>query len=255
MMNPRIPLTVVANWLATIIPHCRTPSWQTLIQAPIEPLMNTITWYYDFISPYAYLQSHKLNDFSDHAAIVCKPVLFAGLLKHWGQLGPAEIVPKRQWTFEQVAYLAYRHNIPLKMPAMHPFNPLPLLRLAAALELTDQNNSANVQKIFNFVWKDGYLPTDTEPFKILMASFGIDQEHLDSEEVKSRLRLNGEQALADNIFGVPTSVIDGHKFWGFDSGEMLHSYLEKHVFWQTDEIAKANNLPQGLQRPRTNSTQ
>jgi 2-hydroxychromene-2-carboxylate isomerase len=217
--------------------------------------MKTLTWYYDFISPYAYLQSYKLNDFAEHAAIDCKPVLFAGLLKHWGQLGPAEIVPKRQWTFEQVAYLAYRHNIPLTMPAMHPFNPLPLLRLAVALELTDQNNSANVQKIFNFVWKDGHLPTDIQAFEALMTSFGIDQDHLNSDEVKTQLKLNGEQALANNIFGVPTSLIDGRRFWGFDSGEMLHSYFENHDFWQTDLIAKANHLPQGLQRPRANSTQ
>jgi 2-hydroxychromene-2-carboxylate isomerase len=217
--------------------------------------MKTITWYYDFISPYAYLQSRKLDGFAEYAVINCKPVLFAGLLKHWGQLGPAEIVPKRQWTFEQVAYLAFRHNIPLAMPAMHPFNPLPLLRLAVALELTGQNSSANVQKIFNFVWKDGHLPTDVPAFEALMSSFGIDQTHLNSEEVKNQLKMNGEQALADNIFGVPTSVIDRRKFWGFDSGEMLHSYLENHEFWQTDEIAKANNLPQGLQRPRANATQ
>jgi 2-hydroxychromene-2-carboxylate isomerase len=217
--------------------------------------MNKITWYYDFISPYAYLQSHKLNDFSDHALIECRPVLFAGLLKHWGQLGPAEITPKRQWTFQQVAYLAHRHNIPLNMPAMHPFNPLPLLRLAVALDLTDQNNSANVQKIFNFVWKDGHLPSDTEAFSALMGGFGIDQDHLDSEEVKAQLRKNGEDALQANVFGVPTSVINGHNFWGFDSGEMLHSYLENHEFWRSDAISKANNLPQGLQRPRTQSTQ
>jgi 2-hydroxychromene-2-carboxylate isomerase len=190
--------------------------------------MKTITWYYDFISPYAYLQSRKLDGFAEYAIVNCKPVLFAGLLKHWGQLGPAEIVPKRQWTFEQVAYLAFRHNIPLTMPAMHPFN---------------------------LVWKDGYLPTDTQAFEALLTSFGIDQEDLDSDGVKNQLKINGEQALADNIFGVPTSVIDGRKFWGFDSGEMLHSYLENHDFWQTDEITKANNLPQGLQRPRANSTQ
>jgi 2-hydroxychromene-2-carboxylate isomerase len=217
--------------------------------------MKTLTWYYDVISPYAYLQSYKLDGFADHAIIQCKPILFAGLLKHWGQLGPAEIVPKRQWTFEQVAYLAYRHNIPITMPAMHPFNPLPLLRLGVALELTDQNNSANVQKIFNFVWKDGHLPTDVQAFEVLMNSFGIDFDQLNSDEVKNQLKLNGEQALANQVFGVPTSLVDGRKFWGFDAGEMLHSYFDNHDFWKTDLIAQANNLPQGLQRSRANSTQ
>jgi 2-hydroxychromene-2-carboxylate isomerase len=216
--------------------------------------IRTLTWFYDFISPYAYLQSHKLNDFAQEAIVVCKPILFAGLLKHWGQLGPAEIVPKRQWTFEQVAYLAFRHNIPITMPAMHPFNPLPLLRLAVALELTEQNNVANIQKIFNFVWKDGHLPTDPAQFERLMNDFAIDLDHLNSDEIKTHLRLNGEQALAQGVFGVPTSVIDGRRFWGFDSGEMLHSYLAKDAFWLSDELAAADNLPQGLKRPRANIT-
>jgi 2-hydroxychromene-2-carboxylate isomerase len=211
---------------------------------------STITWFYDFISPYAYLQSYKLTDFAQNAIVVCRPVLFAGLLKHWGQLGPAEIVPKRQWTFEQVAYLAHRHNIPITMPAMHPFNPLPLLRLAVALELTEQNTIDNIQKLFNFVWKEGHLPTDTMHFEQLLRSFGIDQDHLNSDEVKAGLRLNGEQALEAQIFGVPTSVVDGRRFWGFDAGDMLWSYLNKEPFWQSDALAMAHNLPQGLQRPR-----
>ena len=36
-----------------------------------------------------------------------KPVLFAALLKHHGQLGPAEIPPKRDWTYRQVQWLAH----------------------------------------------------------------------------------------------------------------------------------------------------
>jgi 2-hydroxychromene-2-carboxylate isomerase len=53
-----------------------------------------------------------------------RPVLFAGLLKHHGQLGPAEIAGKRDWTYRQVLWLAHSHGVPLQMPAAHPFNPL-----------------------------------------------------------------------------------------------------------------------------------
>ena len=59
-----------------------------------------------------------------------RPVLFAALLKHHGQLGPAEIAPKRDWTYRQVLWLAHTLGVELQLPARHPFNPLALLRLA-----------------------------------------------------------------------------------------------------------------------------
>ncbi|MCX7274029.1 MAG: DsbA family protein, partial [Burkholderiales bacterium] len=88
--------------------------------------MKTLNWYFDFISPYAYLQSTRLDDFSQDVLVKCHPVLFAGLLAHHGQKGPAEIAGKRTFTYEHVAWLAERNGIALRFPASHPFNPLPL---------------------------------------------------------------------------------------------------------------------------------
>ena len=62
-----------------------------------------------------------------------RPVLFGALLKHWGHKGPAEIEPKRAWTYRHVLWLAHRHGIAMQMPAQHPFNPLALLRLLHGL--------------------------------------------------------------------------------------------------------------------------
>ncbi|WP_170942314.1 DsbA family protein, partial [Noviherbaspirillum denitrificans] len=95
--------------------------------------MKKLDWYFDFISPFSYLQSELLHTLPDDVEITFRPVLFAGLLAHWDNKGPAEIVPKRTWTFEHCAWLAYENGIPMTMPAHHPFNPLPLLRLCIAL--------------------------------------------------------------------------------------------------------------------------
>ena len=48
-------------------------------------------WYFDFISPYAYLQNLRLNEFSRELELERKPLVFAGLLNHWGYRGPVEI--------------------------------------------------------------------------------------------------------------------------------------------------------------------
>lgn len=42
-------------------------------------------WYFDFISPYAYLQFKRLESLGLLAEFRLTPVLFAGLLNHWGQ--------------------------------------------------------------------------------------------------------------------------------------------------------------------------
>ena len=96
--------------------------------------MKHLTFWFDVISPYAYLAFERLPQALEGLScrVHYQPVLFAGLLGHWGQKGPAEIEPKRAWTFRQVAWLAHRHRVALQTPAQHPFNPLALLRLASA---------------------------------------------------------------------------------------------------------------------------
>jgi len=63
----------------------------------------TLTFYLDFISPYAYLAFERLPKIIEgrDLQVTYRPVLLAGLLKHFGQLGPAEIPGKREWTFTQ----------------------------------------------------------------------------------------------------------------------------------------------------------
>ena len=61
--------------------------------------MRRLVWYFDVISPYAYLQHNQLDNLPTELEIERKPVLFAGLLDHWGHLGPAEIPKKRTFTY------------------------------------------------------------------------------------------------------------------------------------------------------------
>ncbi|MEO1458067.1 MAG: DsbA family protein, partial [Pseudomonadota bacterium] len=82
-------------------------------------------WYFDFISPYAYLQFARLPELPDDVTVTLRPVLFAGLLEHWGQLGPAEIPMKRVHTGMVTRWRAEARGLPFRPPPRHPFNPLP----------------------------------------------------------------------------------------------------------------------------------
>ena len=111
--------------------------------------MKQITFYFDVISPYAYLAFEHMPVALEGISyeVIYKPVLFAGLLKHHGQLGPAEIPPKREWTYRQVAWLAKELGIRIQTPAAHPFNPLALLRLAVACSANGLPNRYVVETV------------------------------------------------------------------------------------------------------------
>lgn len=204
-----------------------------------------VDWYFDFVSPFAYLQSTQLDRIAGHATLRCRPVLFAGLLKHWGNAGPAEIAPKRQWTFEQVAWIAHSQGIALQLPPMHPFVPLPLLRLSIALG----SRLDVVRRIFAFVWRDGHVPTEREAFAALLDELGVKPEALESAETKQALRANTDEAIAAGVFGVPTAVIEGERYWGFDATPMIVARLDADPFFASDALRAARTLPEGVQRP------
>lgn len=207
-------------------------------------------WYFDFVSPFAYLQfMAELPKLSERLAITCVPVLFAGLLNHWGQLGPAEIAPKRVFTFQFCAWRAAQHGIPYVLPAKHPFNPLGVLRLAIALEAKPEA----IGEIFRFIWGEGHDVGDPAEWAALARRLGVaDADALVAKpEIKDRLRTNTERAVACGVYGVPTLVIDGQTFWGVDATDMARDYLDDPGLFERGEIARAAHLPKGAERRRS----
>lgn len=111
----------------------------------------TIDWYFDFISPFAYLQLHALTKAQQQRPalqINYHPVLLAGLLQQHAQKGPAEIPAKRQMIYRYCHWYANKNNIAFNTPAAHPFNPLALLRVAIAHNCERQV----IAELFEHVW-------------------------------------------------------------------------------------------------------
>jgi len=212
-----------------------------------------IDWYFDFVSPYSYLAfvalPQALAELDPAPEIRYRPVLFAGLLNHWGHTGPAELAPKRRFTYEHVAWLADRHGIALRAPRHHPFNPLPLLRAAIAAG----SSRPAIGRLFDHVWRDGALP-DEPAFAVLLAELGVAPAALESAEVKAALRANGEAAIAAGVFGVPTAVARTARgvraIWGFEALPMLADWLRDAPVFAGEEMARAAELPAGEQRRR-----
>lgn len=211
------------------------------------PSLPKVTWYFDVVSPYAYFQCLRLPEVERVAAVRRVPVLFAGLLDRWGQLGPAEIVPKRRFTFRYAVWHAARAGVPFRLPPAHPFNPLRLLRLAVALDA----RADAVERIFGFVWAEGRSADDPAQWQSLCRSLGVEDGDalVGRPEVKEGLRANGEEAIARDVFGVPTFVTeDGEIFWGEDATPMLLDHLAGHPVMTGDEMRRADRLPAAAAR-------
>jgi 2-hydroxychromene-2-carboxylate isomerase len=211
--------------------------------------MKHITFYLDFISPYAYLAFEELPRALEGLsyAVAYRPVLFAGLLKHHGQLGPAEIAPKRDWTYRQVLWNAHAHGIPIELPAAHPFNPLGLLRLALACGSDGQVNRYVAETAFRHAWRGGADAADAARLEALRAQLQPARDPA-SDAVKAELKANTDSAIAHGLFGVPTFEVDGRLFWGFDALPMLREFLQGGEWFASDAWEQAARVPAGQTR-------
>ena len=184
--------------------------------------MKRLVFNFDVVSPFAYLAFERLPQVLKGCSyeVEYRPLLFAGLLQHWGQKGPAEIEPKRAWTFRHVHWLAQQDGIALDTPAVHPFNPLALLRLALACG----PNRRIVEAVFRHAWIGGHDANDAQRLAELATALAPRRDPA-GEEVKAELRRLTEEAAQAGVFGVPTLTMEGRHFWGLDALPMLRDAL------------------------------
>ena len=203
--------------------------------------MRAADWYFDFLSPFSYLQLVQFDRLPADVEVTLRPVLFAGLLGHWEHKGPAEIPAKRIHTYRWCHWYAARHGIPFRMPPAHPFNPLRPLRLAVA----QGAEPAIVRAIFNAIWAEGRDPSRNDEWQALTERLAIADadEVIARPEVKEALRRNTEEAAGRGVFGVPTFAIGDELFWGFDATDLVLDYLNDPGLLQTGEYARIANLP------------
>lgn len=208
--------------------------------------MNRIAWYFDPISPFAYLQWPRVRELARRHAVDFRPVLLAGLLGHHGQKGPAEIAGKRLFTYRHVTWLARRQGVPLVFPPAHPFNPLAALRLCLAAGNTPEAITA----VFDWIWAEGRAADDAAALAPLGQRLGIADvaAAIATPEVKAQLRENTEAAIAAGVFGVPSLVVDGQVFWGNDAFDFALAFLEDPGLLDANEMARLATLPEGARR-------
>jgi len=205
-----------------------------------------ITWYFDFISPFAWLQWPRVKALAATQPVVLRPIVFAGLLDHHGQKGPAEIPGKREFTYRHALWRARQAGQSLNFPPQHPFNPLAALRLCIAAGA----DVAATDAIFDWIWAQGRAGDSVEALAPLAAKLGIDDPAaaIAVPAVKAQLKANFDEAMAEGVFGVPTLSLDGRLFWGDDAHEFALTCLHDPAVWDDPEMRRVAALPVGIAR-------
>lgn len=214
----------------------------------------TIDFWFDPISPFAYLAFERLPEALQGLSygVAYRPILFGALLKHWDHKGPAEIEPKRVWTFRHVHWLAQRHGVAMQTPAQHPFNPLALLRLAHACAGPDgRPNRYACGAIFRHVWQGGGADAnDPQRLAELTARLAPVRDP-QGEEVKAAVKDATSEAIGRGVFGVPTLGVGERLFWGFDALEMVADALRAEPWFAAGGAWDREGAPRaGIVRAR-----
>ncbi len=224
--------------------------------------MSAFDFYFDFISPYAYLgwtQIHALAKRHDRE-VRAIPVLFAAMLKHSGTLGPAEIPLKRAYMFKDVMRSARNAGVPFSAPPSHPFNPLLALRVATA-----EPTHAVIDALYRATWGGGGgIETEASVARALDEA-GLPSQSLiaraNEPATKQALRDATDAAIAAGVFGVPTIIAEGpivnvpggverELFWGVDSFAHLERFLAGDDPVTTHDADSFARLEPSANRPR-----
>ena len=210
--------------------------------------MTKAKWYFDFISPFAYLQFAQFPNLPTNIEITPVPIVFGAILQHWGQLGPAEIPPKRRFVYRFFQWNADQLGIPFTMPPIHPFNPIPALRLCTAAGADIEDTRA----VFDLIYGKGIQPDNPEGIQLIGEALNISnpERAIQDPVVKNALHANTTQATSDGVFGVPSFVINGELFWGGDSTEMMLDFLKNPGIFNTSEMKRISNMEMGLTRKK-----
>lgn len=199
--------------------------------------MPRVDLYFDYISPYSYLGWVELRALCREkgAELVAHPVLFAGLLHRWGQLGPAEVEPKRRWIFADASRCARLRSISFVCPKAHPFNPLTALRLSLPSVCGGRQHDV-IDAIYRAGWGRGIDLGSPAELAAALEEAGLPGAALIEKaglpESKQGLEESTDAAIELGVFGAPTMIVTaaaeapGELFWGSDRVEHVALALE-----------------------------
>ena len=183
-------------------------------------MIKSIDFYFDFISPYSYLAHKKINILKEKKNINFnyKPILVGGLHNLQGITAPAFIKPKLKHMISDCNLIAKKDNFDFMWNSKFPINSLNIMR--GYLYLNDETKDLYLDVIFNAYWKNNLDTSNEKNLETLLKKCKINSNEffngIKDPKIKDKLKDLTQDAHDDEIFGVPTFVVNDKIFWGQD---------------------------------------
>jgi 2-hydroxychromene-2-carboxylate isomerase len=200
--------------------------------------MPSIEFYFDPISPFAYLGSVEIERVAARLGreVEWKPVLIGiTILKVMGLKPLPETPLKGPYLKHDALRLAEYFDVPFRHHGLSRINSLAALRAFAVLNERDPRLAKSLaQRIFERLWVRGQNITAVSDVAEEGATLGIDAAVLGHDistgGAKDLLKRQVDAAIEAGVFGVPYFIVDGEPIWGVDRIWMVEQWATRHTW-------------------------
>ena len=180
-------------------------------------MSNHIDFYFDIISPYAYIAYKKILKINN-VDFKLKPILLGGLHNLAGINAPAFNKYKMKNMQNDCELVAKKNNISFKWNSKFPINSLGIMR--GYLYVEDNKKEEYLNSFFEAYWKEDIDLSNEDTIKQLLKKLKIDENDffnsIGNQDIKDKLKELTQEAFEKEVFGAPTFIVNNKIFWGQD---------------------------------------
>ena len=180
-------------------------------------MSNHIDFYFDIISPYAYI-AHKKILKQKNITFNYKPIFLGGLHNLAGIDAPAFNKYKMRNMVNDCNLVSEKNNIKFSWNSYFPINTLNIMRGYICVNDDKKNDYLNC--FFDAYWKENQDLSQIENISNLLDDLKIDSQKffksIKENSVKEKLKKLTTEAFEKEVFGAPTFVVNKKIFWGQD---------------------------------------
>lgn len=194
------------------------------------PPQSAPDFFYDFVSPYAYLAVMRVDDVLP-VEPVWRPIAFGPLLQELGKIPWSFRAEERPPNFAEIATRAEARGLPpVRYPRGWPRETYSLAPARAALVAAETGRLKEVSReLYRAIFVEGREPNDPATTLDAAARAGLERAAVEAgierPEIKERLRAQTDAALARGVTGIPTLAVGERLFWGDDRLEEAAALL------------------------------
>jgi 2-hydroxychromene-2-carboxylate isomerase len=181
--------------------------------------MATLEFFYDFVSPYSYLASTRVEAEVARVGgtVRFRPFLLGGVFNATGNRAPIEVAAKGPYLDADCTRWARRLGVPYAWPAKFPVLTVLPLRAAFAAERAGQLVPFT-HAVYRAYWAEGRDISDPAVVQDAATRAGLDGAALvaAAPAYKDALKAQTQEAVDRGSFGAPTFFVGQEMFIGND---------------------------------------